>query len=82
VTPEEASRFSDVQHPATAGQPQLGGALQSAGSSESVLVDLRELELRDAEARAQAERAHRQLIEARLAEQQAKVAKPATTQQP
>ena len=77
VTPEEASRFSNVQRTASAGQfPQ-------EGTVEGALVDLRELELRDAQASAQAERAHRQLIEAQLAQQNAKAgAKPATTKQP
>jgi hypothetical protein len=76
VTAEEASRLSNVQRTVSAGQ------LPQQGSSEGALVDLRELELRDAVARAQAERAHRQLIEARLAEQSAKSATPATTKQP
>ena len=82
VTQEEANQFSNVQRTTSAGQPGPTGALQPAGSSESLLVDLRELELRDAKARALAEKAHRQLIEARLAEQLAKIAKPATTTQP
>jgi len=76
VPPEEAGRFSNVQRTVSAGQPPQEGTVEGA------LVDLRELELRDAEAQAQAERAHRQLIEARLAEQQAKAPKPATPKQP
>ena len=76
VPPEEAGRFSNVQRTVSAGQPPQEGTVEGA------LVDLRELELRDAEAQAQAERAHRQRIEARLAEQLAKAPKPATPKQP
>jgi hypothetical protein len=77
VTPEEASQFSDVQRTVSLGQ------LPQEGSSEGALVDLRELELRATQARLQAERAQRQLMESRLAQQKAKrTAKPATTKQP
>jgi hypothetical protein len=76
VTPEEASQFSQVQRTVSA------GVMPGEGSAEGALVDLRELELRDAEARAQAERAHRQLIEAQLAQQNAKAPRPATTKKP
>jgi hypothetical protein len=77
VTPEEASQFSDVQRAVSAGQ------LPQGTSSEGLLVDLRELELRATQARLQAEQAQRQLIEARLAQQRARAAtKPATTQKP
>jgi hypothetical protein len=59
----EAGAFSNPQATSSAGngpgQPSVQG----------VTVDLRELELRDAKAAADAERAHRQLVEARLAQQ-------------
>jgi hypothetical protein len=77
ATPEEASRFSNVQRTVSVGQ------LPQEASSEGALVDLRELELRATQARLQAEQAQRQLIEARLAQQNAKAAvKPATTKRP
>jgi hypothetical protein len=77
VTPGEASQFSNVQRTVSMGQ------LPQDGPTEGALVDLRELELRDAAAQVQAERAHRQLIEARLAQQQAtRTPMPATPKQP
>jgi hypothetical protein len=79
VTPEEASRFSNVQRTTSAGQLSPTGDLQPTGSGESALVDLRELELRATQERLEAEQAQRRLIEARLAQQLAKAPKPALT---
>jgi hypothetical protein len=71
VTAAELPRFEQVTQTSSAGngpgEPVVSG----------VLVDLRELELRDAEARAQAERAHRRLVEAQLARQLARTTTPA-----
>ncbi len=70
VTAAEAAQFQGVRRAVS--------PLPQGGSAEGALVDLRELELRDAEARARADRAHRELLEARLAEQSARVTKSAT----
>jgi hypothetical protein len=76
ATAAELPQFERVTPTSSVGngpdQPAVSGSL----------VDLRELELRATRIRLQAEQAERQLIEARLAEQQAKVAKPAPTRQP